>query len=243
MPFISMHYPMLATLNLDWTWDIIEGVAANYKDTQWCKSIEPRLSSDGTSAYVRSLTFDPRVRVFQRHIWPGKVSMINESLKWVNDPCLLWEIDSDELWTASQIHDTVAMFEAHKNHNMAFFRCNFFVGPDLVTSTRETYGNRSGIEWRRVWRYEPGMTFETHEPPVLNFGAEKPFMHDETESRGLVFNHYAYATEKAVAFKERYYGYTGAVANWRKLQQQTTFPVRLADYLPWVEDETEVVRL
>src|SRR5207344_3297476 len=70
-----------------------------------------------------------------------------------------------------------------------------------------------------------------------------PFVHDETEQAGAVFQHFAYATEAQVRFKESYYGYRGAVERWRALGEAVrtaSGPLRLADYLPWVPDDTLV---
>ena len=58
---------------------------------------------------------------------------------------------------------------------------------------------------------------------------------------GLVFQHYAYATEAQIRFKESYYGYAGAVAQWRQLQQSEKFPQRLADHFAWVKDAPALV--
>jgi hypothetical protein len=41
-------------------------------------------------------------------------------------------------------------------------------------------------------------------------------------------------------FKEIYYGYRGAVINWKKLQSNLLFPVKLSTYFDWVTDETMV---
>ena len=66
------------------------------------------------------------------------------------------------------------------------------------------------------------------------------FSHEETEAKGLVFQHFAYVTPSQLTFKESYYGYKNALANWKKLQTNTTFPTRLADYFTWVGDDTLV---
>ncbi len=65
-------------------------------------------------------------------------------------------------------------------------------------------------------------------------------MHQETESKGLVFQHFSYVTSKQLQFKEQYYGYQNAVSQWEKLQQQTKFPVLLSEYFAWVRDKTQV---
>jgi hypothetical protein len=54
----------------------------------------------------------------------------------------------------------------------------------------------------------------------------------------LVFRHYAYVFESQLQFKEVYYGYHGAVADWRRLQNNSFFPTKLSDFFKWVNDET-----
>ena len=63
-----------------------------------------------------------------------------------------------------------------------------------------------------------------HDPPRLCMSAGdgkgvdiasiKPFRHAQTVEKGLIFQHYAYATEKQLGFKEIYYGYRDAIAQW-----------------------------
>ncbi|NEO62782.1 MAG: glycosyltransferase family 4 protein, partial [Moorea sp. SIO4G2] len=67
-----------------------------------------------------------------------------------------------------------------------------------------------------------------------------PFLHRETEAQGLVFQHFAYVTPQQLQFKESYYGYQNALAEWQVLQQQSEFPVFLRQHLSWVKDETLV---
>jgi hypothetical protein len=46
-----------------------------------------------------------------------------------------------------------------------------------------------------------------------------------------------------VEFKENFYGYDGALAKWRMLQQNNRYPCMLRDFLPWVKDNTTVDRI
>jgi glycosyltransferase involved in cell wall biosynthesis len=69
-----------------------------------------------------------------------------------------------------------------------------------------------------------------------------PFSHAETEAYGLVFQHYAYVTQEQLQFKECYYGYAGAISQWKRLQQEIRLPVRLRQYFSWVGDLTMVDR-
>lgn len=248
MPWISVHWPMFRTLPFQWEWHCVEGVAKNILDTKWCRAIPPRLSNDGTTAYLDSITFDKRVHIYRNKLWEGKVAMVNAPLKNIYEPCLLWEIDSDEVYAADQIIRMRSMFIREPERTSAQFFCRYFVGPDIVTTTRNSYGNKN-YDWHRVWRYEPGQRFITHEPPVMGGpnGERLPnnrFTQKETSDAGLVFDHYAYALRKTVELKQIYYpGCENAVAQWEQLQKVRQFPVRLARYFSWVKDHTKVERI
>jgi glycosyltransferase involved in cell wall biosynthesis len=57
------------------------------------------------------------------------------------------------------------------------------------------------------------------------------------EQAGAVFHHFAYVTEEQLSFKERYYGYKGAVAQWRALQAHQGSDL-LKKFFGWVTDNT-----
>ena len=261
-PFIGHHVHQFAKLPFRWHWHIVEGVADLRHDTAWSLPAGGRvpetghrngLSTDGTTEYLDDLArrFNGQVTVYRKTgaFWDGKLEMVNAPLPYIREKCLLWQVDADELWTAEQIARARDLFLAHPDRTAAYYVCRFFVGRDLVVTSRNTYGNRTGSEWLRTWRWEPGDRWISHEPPKLvrltAAGAEQDlaanaFQLDETEAEGLVFQHYAYATEAQLQFKQSYYGYENAVAQWQLLQAVRRFPVRLADYFPWVEDEAEV---
>jgi FkbM family methyltransferase len=265
-PFIRHHVGQFRRLDFDWHWHVVEGVAELRHDTAWSLAAGGRIpadahrdgrSVDGTSEYLDQLARDDpdRVTVYRKpsgHFWDGKLEMVNRPLDAIAEDCLLWEIDADELWTAGQLTTARQLFLDHPTKTAAFYWCWYFVGPGLVTATRHTYANNPRMEWLRTWRYRPGMRWARHEPPVLaepvagggwrGVAQVDPFTHAQTEAAGLVFQHYAYATEPQVRFKQDYYGYAGAVERWRALQRVAHFPVALRDYFPWVQDETTVDR-
>jgi hypothetical protein len=155
------------------------------------------------------------------------------------------------MWTAEQAEGVRRMFAERPEATAAFYLCHYFVGPDKVITSANTYGNHTDYEWIRTWRFTPGCRWQAHEPPQLMRPTEdgwrdlsriRPIRHDETVARGLVFQHYAYATEAQLRFKESYYGYADAVAQWRRLQEAESFPLMLRDYFAWVKDETVVDR-
>lgn len=244
MPWITFHYPVFRQLPFPWEWSIIEGVAAPKSCTSWVKEIPGRLSGDGTTEYLDSIRDDPRIRIYRGTYWPGKCAMLNHALERIKEPCLLWQVDADEVWKPDAIERTVEMFTEDTSKNCAYFICRYFVGPDLIITTLDTFGNNRSYEWLRVWRFTPGMKFKSHEPPVLD-GVPKPFSHSDTFPKRLVFDHFSYATEAQVRFKQEYYAgpgnpvghlYKDLVVNWRRLQANDKWPVPLRDFFPFVKD-------
>lgn len=270
-PFIRYHLDVFRSLSCPWHWHIVEGVADLVRDTAWSKRQGGRIaaslhqegrSNDGTSDYLDSIAAaEPdRVTLYRRPpglFWDGKLAMVSAPLEHVAEECLLWQIDADELWTAQQIETAHRMFTANPTRTAAYYLCHYFVGRSLVTTSADQYGNYRTQEWLRTWRMRPGDRWVSHEPPRLvrpammsgrtddeakDVATLSAFSHEETAAAGLVFQHYAYATPDQAAFKEIYYGYAGATAQWRALQACTSFPQRLRDFFPWVTDEAMVDR-
>jgi hypothetical protein len=160
----------------------------------------------------------------------------------IREPCILMECDSDEIWTGPQIRSIVRMFDEWPTATCARFYCRFFLGPNIVAVGENCYGTNRG-EWLRAWRYEPGMTFNTHEPPFLigaNGIGEVSVSREHTRSLGLVFDHFAYVTKAQLRLKEKYYQYPDAVKHWMRLQAHLgPWPVKLKEFLPWVDDRAQ----
>ncbi len=263
MPFISSHIHTFNQLNFKWHWHIIEGMAAHVHDTAWSLGQGGTItddmhrdgfSLDGTSEYIDKIVeqYPENVSVYRptnKLFWDGKVEMCNTVLEHLPHQCLLWQIDVDEFWNASQIKILRDLFIAKPSVTAAWFYCNFFVGPSLRITSLNTYGNRLRYEWIRVWQYHRGMFWSKHEPPTLcmktfmgpcDTAKINPIMQNETDASGLRFNHYAYVLTEQLTFKEKYYGYKNALQHWNKLQEQKDFPVYLKDFFPWVQDDAVV---
>jgi hypothetical protein len=248
MPFLPMQLNILNQLTCDWKWTIVEGAAANVHCTSWCKKQEPRFSNDGSHEFIVSLTRHPRLRILSNIYWPGgKAQMCNAALGTVFEPCALLQMDVDELWTPERLDSLPNLLNNDKDKVLAArFVCRYLLGPNLVAQGLNCYGNNAG-EWLRLWKFTPGMRFKTHEPPVLlGFnGAPVPEHRikdrHETEAMGFRFDHWAYVFERQVAYKEMFYGYGGAVQQWRALQQYAgPFPAVLKHFLPWVDAQAKV---
>lgn len=240
MPQITWHLPIFNRLSADWHWYIIHGAADNVKDTGWCAKPEPRLSLDGTTEYLNSLRGHLRITILEQQLWPGKTAMCNAALRLINKPCLLLQCDCDEIWDPWAIDKLVEYFDSDSFHNCARFFMRYFVGQNIVTLGENSYGNNPG-EWLRAFRFEPGMLFQKHEPPVLiPTNEEHCLIREFTREHFGVPDHYAYVFEHQVEFKETYYKYPDAVKHWRRLQAHPgPWPVKLRDFLPWVDDRAQ----
>jgi glycosyltransferase involved in cell wall biosynthesis len=263
-PFIRYHIDVFEALPFRWHWHIVEGVADLKHDTGWslCNGglISDEIhcngrSNDGTTEYLDTLVdrYPENITIYRKPegiFWDGKREMVNEPLFNINEECLLWQIDADELWTVAQLCNARKMFINNPDKTAAFYWCWYFVGDEKIISTRNCYAQNPQQEWLRTWRYQPGSVWVAHEPPRLeeplltgqwrDIASVNPFLHQETESKGLVFQHFAYTTTEQLKFKEQYYGYPNAVSQWERLQQQTDFPTLLRNYFTWVGDETEI---
>jgi FkbM family methyltransferase len=263
-PYIPYHIEIFKQLTCKWHWHIVEGVADLKHDTGWSVQLGGSisdeihcngLSNDGTTEYLDKLVqlYPDNITIYRKPagiFWDGKREMVNEPLFNIKEECLLWQIDADELWTIDQICNARQMFINHPDKTAAFYWCWYFVGEKQIISTRNCYAQNPQQEWLRTWRYKPGSVWVAHEPPRLeeplptgqwrDIASVNPFLHQETESHGLIFQHFAYATKEQLQFKEKYYGYKEAVSQWEQLQEVAKYPVFLRDYFAWVGDGTQI---
>jgi len=267
MPFIEYHLNVFSKLPFKWHWHIIESVADLKNCTAWSVQNGARitdeihnkgLSNDGTTEYIDLIKakYPENIDVYRKEngaFWNGKLEMVSAPLVNITEECILWQIDSDELWTVNQINVCRDLYRVDQQKTASYYFCNFFVGERLFITSVNTYGNNTSYEWLRSWRYVPGDKWISHEPPALHrkIGVGKtvdiakinPFNHYDTLKAGLVFQHFAYAIPEQLLFKEKYYGYNNALNQWQVLQQQFFFPVKLKDYFAWVKDESVVDKI
>lgn len=230
-------------------WYIVEGVALPVKDTSWCGLVpahlhdQDYLSVDGTKEFLDSIASDKIVIIRNNgQPWQGKISMCNSFMDKV-EHCTLMEFDSDEIWNTESLNDLLNWADKIHGEAAAAFKCNYFVGPDLIITSRNTYGDNY-YEWFRLWKIDKRTEWLTHEPPAIRFhGTPAAIPKQVTELKGWTFDHYAYALESQVAFKEQYYKYNGAVEKWKEMQNSKEFPCLLSRYLPWVRDSAIVDRI
>jgi hypothetical protein len=240
------------TENFD-KWYIIEGPVNPVHCTSWCQHIpkqyinDVNMSSDGSYEYLNSLDND-KIELIRSPIvdgkhryWEGKVEMCNSFIDKVEDSMLM-QIDMDEFWSPKVLNE---MFDwgSRINRNATLqFKCNFYVGNDLILTGENCYGDMP-YEWNRFWIIKDKTRWISHEPPELAMNNIAIYNKKFTSGMGWGFRHHAYMYEEQLKFKEDYYGYNGAVDGWKRLQTETMFPVYLRNYFPWVRDNVKVVKI
>lgn len=246
MPFIQHHLRTFDKLPFDWRWCVAEGASMNGADTRWCQPQEPRHSEDGTLEYLCNINSHPGLALVTQKDWPSKTHMCNAALEKLFDCDVLLEVDVDEFHSVQNITTIVKLFQTDPNLAVIRMPCRYFVGPDLVCEGEGCWSNRAS-EWVRAWRFNPSYKFTTHEPPSLWRGSEFPngkiMTRKQSQSIGLCFDHFAYATLKQVTYKEKFYGYKGLVNQWKALQNFRDFPVQLNQFFPFVDPIVTVNRL
>jgi len=237
MPWLPLQCEQFENLNVDWEWHIVHGPAANTGSTAWCGENMAGLSTDGTTAFLQAinLVFDS-VKVYEQDWWSGgKDEMVNCPLSNFTEECVLLQMDVDEFWTAAQMKSILSLFESSPWIDMMKFRCNYFVGPDIIVSSKGGFGDLPE-EWLRAWRWKPNMRFDSHEWPVLAGNKGKLLDKDYTEALGLVFNHYSWVLPKQAQYKQEFYRWPAGAEFWSKLQRNKVWPVDLKKFFYWAPD-------
>ncbi len=237
-PYIERHLPIFEQLKVPWKWIIAEGASANTHDTRWCRPQSPRLSRDGTTEYLNSISNHPNVKVIRRQLWDGKVSMCNACLEQIKEPCALLQLDSDEIYTPEQLQKIHALFIECPLIQRMVFKCFYHYGNGIIVDPASDKNNH----WLRAWRFMPGARFLTHEPPNLAGNHGLAMSAEETAKHGLIFEHFSYCTEAVVAFKQNFYGYKGLVESWKRLQSHTKFPCKAREFFPFASESALLVK-
>lgn len=240
MPWIKMHLERLQATNLDWYWTIVEGVARPTKDTAWVRGIPPRLSRDGTTEYLDSIK-DKRVKVIRAPRWENKTSMCNAAIGDFR-PGILLQADADEIWSPENHQKLHDFFENNPQYGCAKFYCNYYLGPDILATSVDGYGNRA-TEWLRAWRFRMGQKFTRHEPPLMTNQGDCADR-EVTRAHGLTFDHFSWVLPEQVKNKCLYYGGNYTYEAWQNLQSNESWPVsELKKFLPWVGDNATADRI
>lgn len=245
MPFIKQQMEIIPEVFDHWY--IIEGVAFPNNCTSWCKLPSNKwynsnfCSMDGTYEYLNEIKH-PNITIIRKNLpWNGKIEMCNSFMSKISNSILM-EFDVDEIWNKDILKNILKISQTnfHRFDSMKF-KCNYYVGNQLKLQSNNGYGDKPE-EWVRLWTVQETTNFISHEPPVLNKKNNRIVEKSETCQKNWLFNHFAYTTESQVSFKEDYYGYSGALNQWKDLQQVVNFPVEANKFLPWIEKGVQVIK-
>jgi hypothetical protein len=247
MPFIEKQFDVLPRVFDEW--HIIEGATLPVKDTSWCKQINSQFlndnytSNDGTSEFLNKIANNTNIFVHRKNgLWNGKLEMCQQ-INHLLSGNIIMQIDVDEFWTISTLLEVLSYAEQMNEADGMLFKCNYFVGKDLITIGDNCYGNNPN-EWCRLWKPKPNAQWLSHEPPRIK-GCINFLSRECTLDKNWVFDHYAYTLEKQLVFKENFYGYANATKHWKSLQleQANNFPSKLNRWLPWVDGKVMVTKV
>ena len=242
MPFIKKQYEIIPKVFDEW--HIIEGVSLPMNDTRWCQTIPSRfysdkqLSIDGTTEFIDSIVDNKTIFVHRKNdFWHGKTEMCKQIEPYMEN-CILMQFDVDEIWKPQILNEVLTYAENNEGFDGMLFKCNYYVGPNLITEGENCYGSESN-EWCRVWKIKNKTFWISHEPPRVK-DCMLFLTRDYTKSKNWVFDHYAYVLEPQLDFKENFYGYKEALKHWKSLQTHNNFPCLLRNHLKWVTDNAIV---
>jgi len=267
-PFIRRHIETLRQLPFRWHWHIIEGVDAYgfgkyWRSTHTHASLLPHfhrdgLSIDGTSEYLDELakTDGERVTVYRNppnDFFIGRLDPFNRPLENIKEECLLWQLEADELWTASHIIAARELFLANPDRTAAAYPCRCHLGPALVSDAMQQLPHLGPDQWVRTWRFRPGLAWFSKEYPVLiepmpdgkmmRASGTNPIPREQTAAKGIRFENFSYATLKQMHYWEAYCGLHAAATEWLALQATVKSPLNLKDYFEWVGENVPVSRI
>lgn len=186
-------------------WIIVHGASKNTNCTAWCKEIPEKYhkkgrSVDATNRLLLKMYADyDNVTVVEKDgLWNGKVEMFNTALNHVTEDCWLWQVDIDEYWKPKQLKGAESVLE-NLGADVGTFACDYLLSDDIIV--RGTWGEATEHGYRRLWKYQPGRKFLSHEPPKIE--GEKAQCPTHLLPR---FKHLSYYDYADVKFKAAWYG-------------------------------------
>ena len=166
-------------------------------------------STDRTNEILENFP-DPENKIKVVH---GQFSEKDEQcsayLKFMNDDIdYLWNLDSDELYTAKDIEKIISILEKEKFTSVDVRSCSFYGG---LNRTIGGFEERKG-NFHRIFKVYPGSKWLTHRPPTVSHPKELdtlPEKHLDGDTlyhkHGVQMYHYSYVFPVQVDNKIKYY--------------------------------------
>jgi len=150
----------------------------------------------------------------------NKITIINSQYRDKDDQCkaymphmkndidYIWNLDSDEIYTSTDIEKIIDLLEKEKYTSVGVRSCSFYGGFDHYIGGFELAKDN----FMRIFKVYPGATWKTHRPPTIvsPTGTEVlPEKHLDSDSLwgnyGVQMYHYSYVFPSQVKNKLEYY--------------------------------------
>lgn len=216
--------------NFDY-WIIAEGAVNPINCTSWCNPIPQEYlsnechSRDNTLKVIEQLNnkYHNIILITKDTFWDGKIEMFDAMTNAIEDNNLknidyLWQVDCDEYWCKEDLES------AEKRLSKSNAICSRFL-TDTILTANDTHmlqvfgqwGEGKDNNFKRLWKYEPGSYFVSHEPTQMSHECNIELGWQENPERPL---HLSYFYEKDVFFKSRFYkNHESCFDGWKKLRE------------------------
>lgn len=140
--------------------------------------------------------------ITNRTFWPSKDHMCNAAASLATGD-ILWQVDSDEVYREEDLEKVVSLFESNPEITVGTFPVLHFWHNFYTV----TCGGHWEEPFTRVFRFEKGSSWQSHEPPVLLDPQGISWF-----QRGVVHHfedipifHYSYVTEQQARWKAQFF--------------------------------------
>ncbi len=199
-------------------------------------------SRDRTLEIIRNFP-DPqhKIRLVASRSWEHKDEMVEAYLSKVTGD-YVFHVDSDEIWLRETLEKIRAILAKDSSITcLEFHPLHFW--HNFQTVLVEGHWEEP---FMRIFKYEPGARWKSHEPPILLNPQGVPYNNirkvNATREWGLSFHHYSYLTPEQAKWKSRFFRMYGMDA---PSSDHSTSVGMTSDWyekvwLPWAKDPTRI---
>jgi predicted O-methyltransferase YrrM len=162
-------------------------------------------SRDRTLEIIQSFTDpDNKIKLVASRAWDHKDQMVNAYIPYVSGD-YLFQVDSDEIWNKVALENIRRVLSAEPDITcLEFNPLQFWHNFETVL-----VGGHWEEPFMRIFRFEPGARWQSHEPPILLNPRGQAYNNIKrinlTDKYGVTFFHYSYVTEQQARWKWEFF--------------------------------------